>query len=94
MQNDTGSLRRSDRLASHSTNQPYKSMQGRHRRAGRVKRQKLGSDGSVINESATNKSAINGCANYDPVIDSSVMIESTFCDFRVVSFTLPVISSS
>ncbi len=55
-------------------------MQGRHCKGGRGKRQKLGSDESAINDSATNDSAINDPANYDPVVDDSVFIEPTFCD--------------
>jgi hypothetical protein len=50
-------------------------MQGKHRRGGRAKRQKLGFDESVINETTINESA-----NYDPPIHDSVIHDSAMND--------------
>jgi hypothetical protein len=50
-------------------------MQGGYRKAGRVKRQKLGSD-----ESTTSVSATNDSANCDPDVNDFVIGEPTFCD--------------
>jgi hypothetical protein len=93
MQNDIKSLCRFDRLASHSKNQPYTSMQGKYRRGGRAKRQKLSFDESVINETT-----INEFANYDPPIhdfaihDSAIngfaMNDSTMNDFAINDFAM------